>query len=276
DAQDKEDYEKLGTSDKLRVEAQAENEIFLNKLDENIQKIIKEQVKKQVKVQVFKILPKIKKTINEQLKAEVLTHASSPSKKSYVVAADLSKLELKKILIKKMERNKSIYRHRNDEDKDEEPFAGSDQGSKRRRAEKEPESTSAPKEKASKTSGKSAEGSKSQQKTTGITLKDHDLLKPLPLIPNSRGHHVIPFDHFINNDLEYLCGSASSRKYTTSVTKTMAEDYGHIKDDDKLYNFKEGDLKRLHIQDIEDTLLLLVQGKLTNLTEKNALLSTSL
>nr|GEW69175.1 integrase, catalytic region, zinc finger, CCHC-type, peptidase aspartic, catalytic [Tanacetum cinerariifolium] len=57
----------------------------------------------------------------------------------------------------------------------------------------------------------------------------HNLLKPLPLMPNSRGHHVIPFDHFINNDLEYLRGGASSQKYTTSVTKTKATDYGHIK-----------------------------------------------
>nr|GFA95149.1 hypothetical protein [Tanacetum cinerariifolium] len=40
---------------------------------------------------------------------------------------------------------------------------------------------------------------------------------------------VIPFEHFINNDLEYLRGGASSRKYTTSVTKTKAADYGHIK-----------------------------------------------
>nr|GEV10379.1 hypothetical protein [Tanacetum cinerariifolium] len=38
------------------------------------------------------------------------------------------------------------------------------------------------------------------------------------------------------------------------------------KDDDKLYKFKKGDLRRLHIQDIEDMLLLLVQGKLINLT----------
>nr|GFA64217.1 hypothetical protein [Tanacetum cinerariifolium] len=37
-------------------------------------------------------------------------------------------------------------------------------------------------------------------------------------------------------------------------------------DDDKLYKFKEGDFKRLRIQDIEDMLMLLVQGKLTNLT----------
>ncbi|GKD68240.1 hypothetical protein Tco_1322330, partial [Tanacetum coccineum] len=57
----------------------------------------------------------------------------------------------------------------------------------------------------------------------------HDLRKPLPLIPNSRGRQVIPFDHFINNDLEYLSGGLSSRKNTTSVTKTKAADYGHIK-----------------------------------------------
>ncbi|GJX17359.1 hypothetical protein Tco_0218191 [Tanacetum coccineum] len=35
--------------------------------------------------------------------------------------------------------------------------------------------------------------------------------------------------------------------------------------DDRLYKFREGDFKRLHRQDIEDMLLLLVQGKLTNL-----------
>nr|GEV25163.1 reverse transcriptase domain-containing protein [Tanacetum cinerariifolium] len=57
----------------------------------------------------------------------------------------------------------------------------------------------------------------------------HNLLKPLPLIPNSRGRRVIPFDHIINNDLEYLCGGASSRKCTTSATKTKTADYGHIK-----------------------------------------------
>ncbi|GKE52976.1 hypothetical protein Tco_1488132 [Tanacetum coccineum] len=39
-------------------------------------------------------------------------------------------------------------------------------------------------------------------------------------------------------------------------------------DDDKLHKFKEGDFKKLRIQDIKDMLLLLVQGKLTNLTVK--------
>nr|GEW59549.1 hypothetical protein [Tanacetum cinerariifolium] len=97
-------------SDMLRDEAQAENEDFINKLYENIQKIIKKKVKEQVKVQVFKILTKIKKIMNEQLEAKVLTRSSNSSKTSYVVAVDLSEMELKKILIEKMESNKSIHR----------------------------------------------------------------------------------------------------------------------------------------------------------------------
>nr|GFC12853.1 hypothetical protein [Tanacetum cinerariifolium] len=104
----------------LRDEALAENEDFINKLDENIQNIIKEQVK----VQVFKILPKIEKTVNEQLEDEVLTRSSNSSKTSYAVDTDISKMELKKILIKNMESNK----HRDDANKDEEPSAGSDRG----------------------------------------------------------------------------------------------------------------------------------------------------
>ncbi|GKC38813.1 hypothetical protein Tco_1051197, partial [Tanacetum coccineum] len=98
---------------RLRDEAQADNEDFINKLDDNIKKIIKEQVKEQVKAKVSKILPKIKKTVNEQLEAEVLTCSSNKSKTSHAIAGNLSELKLKKILIDKMESNKSI--HRSDE-----------------------------------------------------------------------------------------------------------------------------------------------------------------
>nr|GEY27457.1 hypothetical protein [Tanacetum cinerariifolium] len=153
-------------SDHLRDEAQADNDEFLKTIDENMQKIIKEQVKEQVKT-------------------------------SYAIAADLFEMELKKILIEKMKGGKSIQRsneqrnlykalvdayesdkiildtygdtvtlkrrHDDDADKDEEPSAGSDRGSKRRREGKEPESASAPKEKATRSAGKSTQGSKSRQ-----------------------------------------------------------------------------------------------------------------
>nr|GEU62982.1 retrovirus-related Pol polyprotein from transposon TNT 1-94 [Tanacetum cinerariifolium] len=109
----------------------------------------------------------------------------------------------------------------------------------------------------------------------------HNLLKPLPLIPNSRGRHVIPFDHFINNNLEYLRGvnresgrDVYLKRRIITVTELQVvewHDYKHLdwitvhRDDDKLYKFKEGNFKRLCIQDTEYMLLLLVQGKLTNL-----------
>nr|GEY46810.1 hypothetical protein [Tanacetum cinerariifolium] len=57
----------------------------------------------------------------------------------------------------------------------------------------------------------------------------HNLLHPLPLIPDNRGRRVILFAHFINNDLEYLREGASNQKYTTSVTKTKAAYFGLIK-----------------------------------------------
>ncbi|GJS77614.1 hypothetical protein Tco_0727495 [Tanacetum coccineum] len=91
-----------------------------------------------------------------------------------------------------------------------------------------------------------------------------DVRKPLLLIPDHRGHQVIPQDYFINNDLEYL---------KVTILKIMKwYDYGHLdeikvrREDQQLYTFKEGDFPRLRLQDIEDMLLLLVQQRLTNLT----------
>ncbi|GJU54000.1 hypothetical protein Tco_1227714 [Tanacetum coccineum] len=54
-----------------------------------------------------------------------------------------------------------------------------------------------------------------------------DLSKPLPLIED-RGRQVVPVGYFINNDLEYLKGGTSRRKYTTSTTKTKAAKYDDI------------------------------------------------
>nr|GEZ23045.1 hypothetical protein [Tanacetum cinerariifolium] len=151
--------------DHLRDEAQKENDQFLKTINENMQKIIKEQVKEQVKVQVSKILPKIEQTVNEQLEAEVLTRSSNSTKTSY-------DRNLYKALVEAYESDKIILdtygdtvmlKRRGDDDanKDEEPSVGSDRGSKRRRERKEPKSASAPKEKATRSAGKSTQGSKS-------------------------------------------------------------------------------------------------------------------
>ncbi|GJY53819.1 hypothetical protein Tco_0445483 [Tanacetum coccineum] len=305
-------------------------------------------------------------------------HISDEQRNLYKALVDA--YESDKLILDTYRDTVSFKRCRDDKDKDEEPSARSNRGSKRRRVGKEPESTSAPKEKTSKTTGKSTEGSKSHHKSAGEsaqeeepmhTAKDleepvhqefktgvtkdqpneetfqhpdwfqklvkppnpdrdwnknlpnahgpvqpwlsylahmedpresfnelmdtpldfsafvmnrlkvdtltpgllasptfdlmkgsckslveleyffeevykattiqldwnnpkgqqypYDLRKPLPLIPNSRGHRVIPFDHFINNDLAYLSGGVSIRTYTTSITKTRVTDYGHIK-----------------------------------------------
>nr|GFC48844.1 hypothetical protein [Tanacetum cinerariifolium] len=88
-------------SDRLRDEAQAENEDFINKLDENIQKIIKEQVKRK-------------------------------SRNLYKALVDA--YECDKIILDTYADTVTLKIRRDDEDKDEEPSAGSDRGSKRRRA----------------------------------------------------------------------------------------------------------------------------------------------
>nr|GEX89093.1 hypothetical protein [Tanacetum cinerariifolium] len=364
--------------------------------------IIKEQVKSQVKEQVSRILPRIEQFVNAQLEAKVLTRSSHSSRTSYAVVTDLSEMELKKILIEKIEGNKSIQRsdeQRNlykalvdayeadktildsygeivilkrrcddDDDQDEGPSAGLDRPKKPPTPDRDWNKTLPAVQRSTQTLiselAKQVDSRSSFNElldtpfdfsnfimnrlrvdtltpellvgptfdlmkgscTSLIELEyhseevykattdqldwvnpegqqyPHNLLQPLPLIPDNRGRRVIPFAHFINNDLEYLRGGASSRKYTTSVTKTKTADYRNIKwiedlvprtmriiavtdlkivewhsykhlywimvrcDDHKLYKFKEGDFKRLRLQDIKDMLLLLVQGKLSNLT----------
>nr|GEX97831.1 reverse transcriptase domain-containing protein [Tanacetum cinerariifolium] len=319
-----------GASDKLREEAKKENDEFLKTIDENMQKIIKEQVKEQVKVQGSKILPRIEQTVNEQLEAEILTRSPNSSKTSYAIAADLSEMELKKILIEKMKGNKDVtmmmlIEMKNppldqtggptDAEKERSlsqqallrkllprALAGQHKGLNLDRHRQLPPSPDRDWNKTVPTTHGSiqpwiSELAKQNDshssfnehmdtpldfsnflinrlKVETLTLEllagptyelrkgsckslveleyhleevfkvttdqldwvnpegqqyPHNLLKPLPLIPNNQGRRVIPFEHFINNDLEYLRGGASSRKYTTSITKTKAADYRHIK-----------------------------------------------
>nr|GFC04684.1 hypothetical protein [Tanacetum cinerariifolium] len=162
------------------VSAIPENDEFLRNIDENMKKIIKGQVKNQVKEQVSCILPRIEEFVNATLEAEVLTRSSYSSRTSYAFAADLSEMELKKILIEKIEGNKSIQRsdeqrnlykalvetydadkaildtygdstilkRRREDDDQEGPSAGSNRGSKRQKEGGEHASASTPSETA--------------------------------------------------------------------------------------------------------------------------------
>nr|GEW37300.1 hypothetical protein [Tanacetum cinerariifolium] len=107
-------------------------------------------------------------------------------------------------------------RGRDDQDKDEDPSAGSDQATKRRKFGKD-ESSKDSRSKEKKSSSTSKDASQSQHKSFGKSVHAEE--------PNHRGRQIIPKDYFINKDLEYLKGEDSSRRYSTSVTKTKAATY---------------------------------------------------
>ncbi|GJV16533.1 hypothetical protein Tco_1361856 [Tanacetum coccineum] len=145
----------------------------LFKFDQRVDSTMKAIIKEQVQAQVSKIMPKIEKYITESLGAEVLVRSTNQPQMSYAVAASLSKFELKKILIDKMETNKSIGRSDtqkniyNDQDKDEDPFTGSDRGTKRRKSGKDAESSKVSRSKERKSSSTSKDASQSQHKSFG-------------------------------------------------------------------------------------------------------------
>ncbi|GJV01454.1 hypothetical protein Tco_1335023 [Tanacetum coccineum] len=178
-------------SDRLSEEAQADNQEFLNKIDKNMQKVIKEQVKVQVEEHVSKILPRIEKSVNEQLEVEVMIHSSNEAKISHanLYKALFDAYEADKDILETYGDTVTFKRSQDDQDEDEEPFAGSNWGSKRRRARKEPESTSVPKDKTSKLTGSSKERSKCKTRSTGKSAQVEEpihIVKDLEeLVPQS-------------------------------------------------------------------------------------------
>ncbi|GKB79155.1 hypothetical protein Tco_0946050, partial [Tanacetum coccineum] len=114
-------------------------------------------------------------------------------------------------------------------------------------------------------------------------------------------HLTVAADYFFNNDLEYLNSSDLERMYTTSIMKKKAarcdivgiEDmvpilwstikhgvkklhgYGHLEEvvgkraARQLYKFKEGNFMDLHLNNIEDMMILAVQHKLFHLNDSD-------
>ncbi|GJU68471.1 hypothetical protein Tco_1254730 [Tanacetum coccineum] len=317
--------------------AQEERKLYIDVVEKSVKDIIKDEVKSLLP----QILPKevsdfatpmIQSTINESLKNVILAKSSSQPKSTYKAAVSLTEFELKKILLDKIEKSKlnvySLKRDREDEDKDEDPPAGLNQGLMKRKMSKDAEPPKGSKSKESKTS--SSKGTKPQAKSSGKSTQveepvfeaadtemqqdqgskfGHAVDKPngeaapksdwfkkpnKPLTPDRawnttksidfrppqtwisniakareppcmfdelmstlidfsayvmnhlkidnltqkilvgsafnllKGSCKILADYFFNNDLEYLKGGSSSRKYTTSTTKTKAAKYDNI------------------------------------------------
>ncbi|GJT39908.1 hypothetical protein Tco_0939773 [Tanacetum coccineum] len=196
-------------------------------------------IKDQVKAQITKIMPKIEKYVTESLGAEVLVRSTNQSQTAYAVAALLLEFELKKILIDKIEANKSINRSdnqnnlynalvesynfdkdiitsygdvvllkrgRDDQDNDEDPSAGSDRGTKRRKSGKDTESSKDLRSKEKKSSSTSKDASQSQHKSSGKSVHTEEL------------SHTVE-DSGMQQDQEFVTGDNDEQPTDKEVTK---------------------------------------------------------
>nr|GEY96472.1 hypothetical protein [Tanacetum cinerariifolium] len=384
-------------------------------MNQQMTEAAQEAVKSQVQAQVTRILPRIEESVNAQLEAEVLTRSSHSSRTLYAIAADLLEMELKKILIDKMEGNNEDERMMIRKDppldqtgglKDEEKEGSMHQLALHlKHLPKEPVQTTCQMEEPSHSvfetgaedqpivqtsqhpewfsqSRRPPSSDRDWNKTlpaaqgnaqswiselarqtdarssfnelldTPIDFSNfimnrlsvdtltpellagpnfelmrrscnsltkleyhleevykattdqlywvnpegqqylHKLLQPLSLIPDNRGRREpLNYDKYAlwgvshwgrkrqqfygytvnrESDLDVY----SKQRIIAVIEPKIVEwhNYKHLdwnlvrRDDDKIYKFKEGDFKRLRLQDIEDMLLLLVQGKLSNLT----------
>ncbi|GJR82726.1 hypothetical protein Tco_0758086 [Tanacetum coccineum] len=108
-----------------------------------------------------------------------------------------------------------------------------------------------------------------------------DLTKPLPLVMKTTQYDLPGIEDMVPNiwvlikvayDKHALWGISHWREQLTQVEVMRKHGYGYLKEivvrraDNDLYRFKEGDFPRLHINDIEDMLLLVVQNWLTNIS----------
>ncbi|GJW04477.1 hypothetical protein Tco_1563333, partial [Tanacetum coccineum] len=188
-----------------RDEALADKREYIDLIDTSVRAIIKEEVNTQLPQILPQAVtdfatPMIEQNVIESLEAAVLAKSSFQPKSTYEAAASLSEFELTKILMDKMEEHKSYLRveyknelydalvksyntdkdlfetygevftlkkSRDDNDKDQDPSAGLDQGMKRRKTSKDAESSRDPKSKESKSSSSSTGTFRSQHKSSG-------------------------------------------------------------------------------------------------------------
>ncbi|GJU26860.1 hypothetical protein Tco_1165481, partial [Tanacetum coccineum] len=184
-----------------RQEARDEKNAYIELADMSMRALIKEE-----------------KNVTESVEAEVLTWSSSQPTSTYEAATSLSEFELTKMLIDKMEKNKSydkadykkkLYdalRSRDDSDKDRDPSAGSNRGKKRRKSSKDIESSRDSRLKEKKSSSTFKDASQFQHKSFG---KSAHVEEP---------SHTIE-DSGMQQDQEFVTGDNDEQPADKEVTK---------------------------------------------------------
>ncbi|GKA57081.1 hypothetical protein Tco_0756269 [Tanacetum coccineum] len=197
----------------FKKKAQAERKRYIDLVEKLVKDIISSEVKTQLhqilpkEVSDFATLM-IQSTVTESLENVVLVKSSSQPESTYEAAAPLTEFELKKIMIDKMKKSQSylttdehkelykalvksydvdkvlfqtygkavsLKRGHEDKDKDEDPCAGSNQGMKRRKTNKDDESSKGSKSKDSKSTSSSKGTKSSQPKSSGKSTQTEEL-----------------------------------------------------------------------------------------------------
>ncbi|GJY34471.1 retrovirus-related pol polyprotein from transposon TNT 1-94 [Tanacetum coccineum] len=244
-------------SNKLREEAQAENEEFLSQVDSNIKAIIKDQVK----AQVSKIFPKAKKYVTESLGAEVLVRSTNQPQTYYAVAASL-RLISSEIQVKEdshsTNRRKINHSYEKGQMKPRHVTCSS-RGAMAQKVD-DLEEQSHQEFNIGNDDATPVRETKAADYAQVKWIKDK--------VPGRIWIHVqVVYDKHAYWGT-YHWGSKRQKFYGYAANLETSKDvYSRhmIIADDQLYKFREGDFKRLRRQDIKDMLLLFVQERMNDL-----------
>ncbi|GJV22251.1 hypothetical protein Tco_1371271 [Tanacetum coccineum] len=232
-----------------REEAQVKKREYIELVDSTVRTLIKEEVNAQLPqilpqaVSDF-VNPVIEKNVTESVEVVVLRRSSSQPTSTYKAATSLFEFELTKILIDKIEKNKSY-----DKDDYTDKYLFDSYGTKRRKSSKDVESFRDLRSKEKKSSSISKDASQCQHKSSGKSahaeepsniVEDLSMQQDQEFITGNNDEQpadkeVAKADWFKKPDrpptrdpdwnLEYLKGRDLSRRYSTSVTKTKAATY---------------------------------------------------
>nr|GEV63013.1 putative ribonuclease H-like domain-containing protein [Tanacetum cinerariifolium] len=215
--------------------------------------------------------------VTESLDRAILAKEPSQPQSSYEAAAPHTEFKLKKILIDKIDKHK---------DKDDDPSTGLDRGLKKRKTSKdtkptkeEPEfefaDSDMPQDQEENLSNDDEEPKGKALKTwfqTFRVLLKSPMITCLWRISYWRDQRKSFYGYARGLESRHDVYSTKRILAVTWVEVMRKHGYGYLREidvrraDNDIYTFKEGDFPRLCINDIEDTLILIVQSKLTNLS----------